>query len=118
MNTDKLDQSNLATALVELEQSQNLEQIFVIKRRLSKYLDEGKMEHKDLCRMFLGWLQTRANILRVPGAKAPKFTSLSEEDPTLAETMKEWTIEWQQQGSYLTKEEGLTAKRMNDANPT
>lgn len=60
----------------------------------------------ELRRAFAIWLREVLLPGRVPGAEIPQMANLEEVKAMLAERVKEWTHEWQQQGFEKGLKEG------------
>jgi Putative transposase, YhgA-like/Domain of unknown function (DUF4351) len=96
---------NLAAALFQLEKSRGPEEVKRILGALIEWLHEPEMA--ELRRAFAIWLREVLLPGRVPGAEIPRMAELEEVKAMLAERVKEWTREWQQQGF----EKGLKESR-------
>ena len=92
------------TAVFQLEQSKELEDLRRIVRRLT-VLIEGK-ELEAMRRDFAAWLRRVLLPTRFRGEQLPEARDLLEIDEMLAETVKTWPKQWLAQGREEGREEG------------
>lgn len=87
---------NLAAALFRLEKSREPEDIRRVLQELIEWLKTP--EQTSLRRAFAIWLSRVLLPRRIPDARLPEMSDLYEVDTMLAETVQEWTQEWEQSG--------------------
>jgi hypothetical protein len=100
---------NVAAALFRLEQSRKPEEIQAVVTALIEWLQAP--EQIELRRSFAIWVVQELLPARAPGAVIPQVNDLEEVKSMLAERVKEWTIEWKQEGREEEREVGLTTLR-------
>jgi len=96
--------TNLAAALIRLEQSRAPEDLIEVIGALADWLQEP--EQRSLRRAFTVWLGRVLLPARLPGVEVPQLDELSEVKVMLAERVKEWTRTWEQQGIEKGRQEG------------
>ncbi len=96
---------NPVTAVFQLEQSQELEDLRRIVHQLTILI--GGEELEEMRRDFAAWLRRVLLPTRFRGEKIPEARDLLEIDEMLAETVKTWPKQWMAQGLEEGLEKGL-----------
>ncbi|OOG22000.1 transposase [Thioalkalivibrio denitrificans] len=96
---------NLVSALFALENSREPKDIERVLSRLVAWL--GLPEQTGLRRSFTVWIKRVLLPARVPGVDFEQVLDLQEVRSMLAERVKEWTMDWKQQGIEEGREKGL-----------
>ncbi|RCK80802.1 MAG: putative transposase [Candidatus Ozemobacter sibiricus] len=101
---------NAVSALFRLETCRTPEEVRSIVAELVFWLRAP--EQTRLRRDFAVWFGRTFLPGRVPGAVIPEFHDLQEVDAMLSETVREWTIQWKEQGLAEGRAQGLEEGRM------
>ncbi len=98
------EQGNMAGALMQLENSRAPEEVRRGIQLLVRWLHAP--EQVSLRRAFTVWLARVLLPGKLKGIDLPALNELEEVDAMLAERVKEWTREWEQQGHRLGVKDG------------
>lgn len=102
---DRVRAPSLAAALGEVEQARTVERLDAALGVLAGALEETGDE--DLRRRFVAWLRDVLEDRKFPGKRLENMEILTKERPMLAETLKEWTDGWFQEGLERGLEQGV-----------
>jgi hypothetical protein len=94
---------NVAAALFRLEKHRGAEDVQSVLTALCEWV----RDQPELARAFATWLRQVLLPARLPGVEIPQVTDLEEVRSMMAERVKEWTLQWKQEGF----EEGLEKGR-------
>jgi len=95
---------NLVAALFQLENSRTEQDIQTVLRHLLEWLSAA--EQTSLRRAFTVWLNRVLLPRKMPDSQLTEFNDLREVETMLAETVKKWTIEWENQGVVKGLQQG------------
>ena len=102
---DRKHASGLAAALGEVERAGTAERLDAALDVLARALEEAGDE--VLRRRFAAWILDLLEDRKFPRKRLENMDILTEERPMLAETLKEWTDGWFQEGLERGVEQGL-----------
>ncbi len=100
---------NAVAALFRLESCRTPEEVREVVADLVAWLKAP--EQTRLRRDFAIWFGRTFLPGRVPGVVIPEFYDLQEVDAMLSETVREWTIQWKEQGLAEGRAKGLAEGR-------
>jgi flagellar biosynthesis/type III secretory pathway protein FliH len=101
---------NLVAALFRLENSRNPEDIIQVLELLIEWLRAP--EQADLARALVVWLRRSLLASRMPDIDIPEIENLQEARTMLAERVKDWKKQWQEEARKEGEEEGRKAGEM------
>ncbi|MEW6708731.1 MAG: Rpn family recombination-promoting nuclease/putative transposase [Candidatus Riflebacteria bacterium] len=105
--------NSLVASLFRLERQQTPEKIREILKLLIDWLKEPGQQ--SIRRAFTVWLGRLILPNRYPNSPVPEFNDLQEVNTMLAETIKNWYIQWKEEGLKEGIKEGMEKKQAEAA---
>jgi len=105
MEDRPLAEQNLAAAIFRLERSSTPEDVLYVVQKLGEWL--YLPEQESVQRALAQWINQVVVPDRLSSDPLPQVETLTEVKAMLAERVKQWELEWKQQGLEKGREEGL-----------